>query len=380
MPENVAALLDSHQELSGAEVTMAIPELRTKLPGGSTSSQTDLWALLRRERCTVGLSVEGKALEPFGDTVERWMGSQRSDRPPSPGRVERLRFLAARLGLDVSTVGLLRYQLLHRAVAALLEAEQWGAAAAVMLVQRFSDHRTRATPSWSDFQTFASRLNAPVQPGAVVQAEVPGATPLYLAWLDCRVASDEELVSVMTDRPARVLPSQNAFEALCKRAATEKWCWKLTCTTCGCMHFRYGLAELARGKHPVNRDWITSIRARSARLSRELGPMSDLLTLRSQHEVVNIASRARISAIASNARFPDWLAHLGVVLNFCRDAETESRSLTKAWSPQLGEMLPPESSVKRRLADRSTGATLLTLEDLEAFEREIGLSPGHEHE
>jgi len=378
LPEDVAALLDSCEPLAGAKVAIAIPELRTKLPGGSASSQTDLWALLRTNGGAVGLSVEGKALEPFGETVERWMGTQRPDRPPSRGRTERLEFLAKRLGLDISTVGPLRYQLLHRAVAALLEAEHWGASAAVMLVQRFAKQRTTSTPSWNDFQAFAARLNAAVQPGAVMRAEVPGTTPLYLAWLDCRVARDDELVSVMTDRPAKAPPARNAFEALSRRADQEQWCWNLTCTTCGCMHFRYGLLELSQGKHPASEDWITDKRVRSEILSREFGSAPHPLPLRSQQEVVSIASRARVSAIASNAKFPDWLGHLGVVLSFCQNAEAETRSLTKAWTPQLGEMLPAESQLRKRLLDRAAGATPLTLGDLEDIERELERRSGHE--
>src|SRR5262245_35722714 len=50
MPPDVLALLDSHDDLAGAAVEFAIPELRTPLPGGSAGSQTDLWALLRNPR------------------------------------------------------------------------------------------------------------------------------------------------------------------------------------------------------------------------------------------------------------------------------------------------------------------------------------------
>ena len=41
----------------------------------------------------------------------------------------------------------------------------------------------------------------------------------------------------------------NAFEAMSKLASQEKWCWNLNCTTCGQLHFRFGLVELTRGKH-----------------------------------------------------------------------------------------------------------------------------------
>jgi hypothetical protein len=375
MPESVVALMDSVETLGGAKVLMAIPELRTALPGGFTSSQTDLFALLHTERGLIGLSVEGKAMEPFGDTVDRWMGSQRPDRPPPRGRLERLEFLSARLGLDVSTLGPIRYQLLHRTVAALLEAEHWGATAAVMLVQRFAQQPASDTPSWSDFCAFAGMLNAEVSRGRVVRADVPGTTPLYLAWLDCQVASDEELVSVFTDRSVRVESSRNAFEVLCQRANEEKWCWKLTCTTCGCMHFRYGLLEVSKGTHPSSGGWITSTETSSERLRQKLGTASLPLPIGSQQEVINIASKAKIQAIAANGKFPDWLGYLGVLLSFCRDVETESSSLTRAWTPQLCDMLPKESTLRQRLQTRAAGSGLLTLDDLEAIERELERSP-----
>ena len=48
----------------------------------------------------------------------------------------------------------------------------------------------------------------------------------------------------------------NQFEALCKLASDENWCWNLFCSTCGHMHFRYSFAELAIGKSPESKGWI----------------------------------------------------------------------------------------------------------------------------
>ena len=52
--------------------------------------------------------------------------------------------------------------------------------------------------------------------------------------------------------------ARSAFDALCSIAAKENWCWKINCTTCGHMLFRYGLHELIRGKHPDAPEWIVS--------------------------------------------------------------------------------------------------------------------------
>jgi len=61
-------------------------------------------------------------------------------------------------------VGSLRYQLLHRTVATLLEADRYGAKEAAMVVQSFSQNRA----GFVDFQAFAAALGTPVEkPGMV---------------------------------------------------------------------------------------------------------------------------------------------------------------------------------------------------------------------
>jgi len=50
----------------------------------------------------------------------------------------------------------------------------------------------------------------------------------------------------------------NQFEALCKLASDENWCWNLNCATCGHMHFRYAFSELAAAKSPEGGDWFNT--------------------------------------------------------------------------------------------------------------------------
>lgn len=375
MPSHIASLLDSSEHLAGASVEFAIPELRTKLPGGSTASQTDLWALLRNHHGTIALSVEGKALEPFGETVDRWLGRSRPDRPSSRGQLERIKFICQRLGLDESTIGGLRYQLLHRTAAALREAESWRASCAVVLVQRFARVPGEQAASWPDFLEFAHRLQAQVVPGSMVRAVVPGAVPLYLAWLDCELANDADLLSAMLDRPSRnAPPMSNAFEALCSLASRESWCWNLACTTCGCMHFRYGLMEMSRGGHPGRKNWVTRKNANSRRISERLGALPRIPFEREiQKQIISIASTAKLDVISANARFPDWLGYLGVVLDYCRTDEAEGQLLTRSWVPQLCDLLPAGSSVRQRLLAYPETGRVLLVGDLELIERELEL-------
>lgn len=164
------------------DLLVAIPEHLTPLPGGARASQTDLLVLARRAGGEqVVLAVEGKVAEPFGDhSVAEWR--QQSD---SKGRQDRLAFLLERLGLpDDDAAAGLRYQLLHRTAAALLEAERFGAPEAVMLVHSFSP-----TADWhNDYVRFAESLGADPGSQPIVSARVPGGVQLHLGWVTGDVA------------------------------------------------------------------------------------------------------------------------------------------------------------------------------------------------
>ncbi len=168
------------------ELLLAIPEHQTPLPGGARASQTDLLVLARRVAGPqVVLAVEGKVAEPFGGhTIADWV--QQSD---SQGRKERLAFLLERLGLrDDDEAAGLRYQLLHRAAAAVLEAERFGAPEAAMLVHSFSPTAERH----DDYARFARALGAEPDSQTIVSARVPGDVKLYLGWVKGAVRSQPE--------------------------------------------------------------------------------------------------------------------------------------------------------------------------------------------
>jgi len=191
LPKDVAALLDAVPVLDGAAIKLAVPELRTALPGGSRASQTDLWALLRTSERLVSLSVEGKAAESFGELTTAWLNVPKPD-----GRFERLRFLCEQLGLPETEVMSLRYQLLHRTVAALLEATEWHADAAVMLVQHFAPTGAPPAASWQDFVNFASALGVTAEKGRLYEVPRRLAAPLWIGWLESPLASDAQIAAV----------------------------------------------------------------------------------------------------------------------------------------------------------------------------------------
>ncbi len=81
----------------------------------------------------------------------------------SPTKEARLKDIAAQLGLDQADTYDLRYQLLHRTVSALREADDKECQEALMLVHSFSASRSHLT----DFQTFAERMGISCAAGQV---------------------------------------------------------------------------------------------------------------------------------------------------------------------------------------------------------------------
>lgn len=157
------------------EPLLIVPEYKTPLPGGQRPSQSDVFVLARAGGELVAIAVEGKVEEPFGPTVAEWLVDT------SPGKQERLAFLCETLGLARDEVGPIRYQLLHRAASAVIEARRFNAAHAVMLVHSFSQTRT-----WfEDYAAFASLLGAQVShdKGKVADAGSRGSVRLYLGWV-----------------------------------------------------------------------------------------------------------------------------------------------------------------------------------------------------
>jgi hypothetical protein len=139
---------------------ICIPEHKVSLPGGGGSSQTDLWVLGRSRDDLVSIAVEGKISETFGPTTEEWLVDA------SVGKRKRLKFLSELLGCTQEIPGRVRYQLLHRAASAILEARRFRARHAMLLVHSFSP-----TNEWlDDFITFGKMLG--------VEAGVDQLTPV----------------------------------------------------------------------------------------------------------------------------------------------------------------------------------------------------------
>lgn len=172
--------------LASLELLLAVPEWKVDLPGGTRASQTDVLAIARNEHGLVVVAVEAKVDEPFGPALSE----KRAD--PSEGQSARLEYLHRTLGLTALLPDSIRYQLLHRTASAIIAAQAFHAATAVMVVQSFSPESR-----WhDDFLAFVRALGGvPSDRGAV---EIPGLTEpkLFLAW--CRGGDQHRLADLST--------------------------------------------------------------------------------------------------------------------------------------------------------------------------------------
>lgn len=175
LPPDVSRILESSQEplLLGQRLLAALPEWQVSLPGGSTTSSTDVLAVCRNDLGLCILGVEAKVLEDFGPLLSEKRAES------SSGQAERLSYLHALLGVKRfdDTV---RYQLLHRTASALLTAREFYASVAIMLVHAFDTPITQR----HDFEAFRMALRAQ-QVAPLVYKVPPFERPaLYLAWCD----------------------------------------------------------------------------------------------------------------------------------------------------------------------------------------------------
>jgi hypothetical protein len=175
LPPEITRLLESSRDklLLGQRLLLALPEWQVALPGGTTTSNTDVLAICRNDLGVCILGVEAKVLEDFGPLV----AEKRAE--ASSGQIKRLAYLHTLLGVERFDDSV-RYQLLHRTASALLTAREFHASAAVMLVHAFD------TPAQqrADFLAFVAALSAREIAPLVYIVPSFESPALYLAWCD----------------------------------------------------------------------------------------------------------------------------------------------------------------------------------------------------
>ncbi len=169
-PTEVGSVLSS--KFPGVKLLLALPEHQVSLPGGSRPSQNDIWVLARSEDELISIAVEGKVSEPFGPTVREWQAES------SPGKVSRLEYLIALLGLPL-VPEITRYQLLHRTASAIIEAKRFGAPHALMLVHSFSQTSER----FQDYAAFVSLMGGCAVENNIISVGARSGVALHLAWV-----------------------------------------------------------------------------------------------------------------------------------------------------------------------------------------------------
>ena len=122
-------------EISGivgdeTRLILAIPEHQVPNPGGTTKSQSDVFALLAMGGATCTLTVEAVKDKPFGDSVAEW--------EPKTTRSEAiLDCMREVFGSAGRPPGHVPYQLCHRTASAIYEADRFNAGSAAMIVHSF---------------------------------------------------------------------------------------------------------------------------------------------------------------------------------------------------------------------------------------------------
>lgn len=158
------------------EFIQGIPEYKVDLPGGVSASQNDLFVLAKIDTELVVIMVEGKHREPFGKTVAEW----KKDGGFSEGKQSRLAYLATTLGLPLSNIDELRYQLFHRTVSAILTAQKYCAKKAIMMVHTFSPNND----SYPDYVAFSKMLGYEPVMNCFTEYKSKSGVLLSLGWVN----------------------------------------------------------------------------------------------------------------------------------------------------------------------------------------------------
>jgi uncharacterized protein DUF6946 len=186
LPIAIKNVLRTDAALANAKLRKAYFEKQTQVDdSGRRPSQTDVLAFLEIDSGIGVLGIEGKVNESFGLIISEWNDY-------SPGKLRRLAGLVERLRLKRSvSLGSLRYQLLHRTVATLIEAQRAKVREAAMIVQSFSPDGIRA--GFSDFQKFAMAIGAPIyEPGKLSNPIELCDVKIRLGWTINNLRSETE--------------------------------------------------------------------------------------------------------------------------------------------------------------------------------------------
>lgn len=158
-PVNVERVISGESfARQGIKLLFAQPERKTPLSGSGFDSHTDVFCLARNGiGQLISIAVEAKVDEPFDKyLVHEWLEVGKANSDGGANRHARLKSLCQMLNLNVESAQNLRYQLLHRTVAPILEAREFNCQHAVMLVHSFSQQAPQS--GFEDYKKFVEAL------------------------------------------------------------------------------------------------------------------------------------------------------------------------------------------------------------------------------
>lgn len=159
------------------EMLIALPEYKVPLPGGRRASQNDIFVLAKGNGQLISIAVEGKVDESFGEVIADWKLHDMG------GKKVRLKFLCEVLQLDMNKIDHIRYQLLHRAASAVIEAKKFNAENALMLVHAFKKTKENYDQSFQDYCQFLELFGAEGKPDSIVPGKKIDGINLYFGWV-----------------------------------------------------------------------------------------------------------------------------------------------------------------------------------------------------
>jgi hypothetical protein len=197
-PQAVRQVMDAYPLFWGARLIEAFFERKVELETPGRPSQNDILVYAKLSSGFLAIAVEGKVREPFDKYI--------FEKEMTPGVETRILGLCNRLEISPDKVQRIRYQLLHRAVSAVLEAERYGAEHALMLVHSFCARNT----SFEDYHDFATLLgfteNA-VQINQVFGFKQLGNVKLHLGWVKDIPSTDDQAITQNSDSHEHLHPN-----------------------------------------------------------------------------------------------------------------------------------------------------------------------------
>ena len=178
LPSEISQVLNSCRDMGTLRDWCAEPEAKVPFDNFRGPANVDVLLTGQDESGPVVVSIEAKADEPFGETVEktRSVAWNILKEKPKSKRLDRLKHLAElfKLSLDTPAVLKLRYQLMTLTAAVLAEADRHCAKRAIVIVHELvtpsttAENRIRNSQDLDTFLASAFRRQVSLHPGTLI--------------------------------------------------------------------------------------------------------------------------------------------------------------------------------------------------------------------